>query len=183
MEPVFADGTCKINGTVYENGATVPTLTCDQRCVCDVGKLACHSACPEISAQPPNDPSCSKFSLSQPTGSCCPVWKCGDGLVKSTECVLDGRPRRIGEAWTDIDHCRSRNCSCRATPAGRAELMCTGGCFILTNDDLNPRPGCAKPVIFRPDDPCACPNIRCSIDSADEAPIVRQNLLRRFRCH
>ncbi|GAU98804.1 hypothetical protein RvY_09898-2 [Ramazzottius varieornatus] len=173
------DGTCKIDGTVYENGATVPTLACDQRCVCNAGKLACQSTCPEIFSRPPIDPSCPKFSLSKPPGSCCPEWKC-DSAVRSSpaaECLLDGRPHRVGETWVDVDHCRSRNCTCRPGLNGQTELMCTGGCPILTNDDLNPRPGCAKPVVFRPDDPCACPNIRCSIDGADDVPIVRQNLL------
>ncbi|XP_064132183.1 CCN family member 5 isoform X2 [Loxodonta africana] len=75
------DGTCEVNGRLYQDGETFQPH-CRIRCRCEDGGFTCVSLCSEDVLLPSRD--CPQPRRVEVPGKCCPEWVCTDTLGVQT---------------------------------------------------------------------------------------------------
>ncbi|XP_049725814.1 CCN family member 5 [Elephas maximus indicus] len=75
------DGTCEVNGRLYQDGETFQPH-CRIRCRCEDGGFTCVSLCSEDVLLPSRD--CPQPRRVEVPGKCCPEWVCTDALGVQT---------------------------------------------------------------------------------------------------
>lgn len=83
----------------------------------------------------------------------------------------DNRLHFIGEAWDESGPggCLKQTCRCVQLSNGTTTTRCHGGCPPIPPNTTKPSPGCPKPFIITPSDPCLCPYLIC--DHSEDEPI------------